>query len=569
MNTPFTPLQSQKIREVESIVGNRPLSVRRPFGAYYTPRAVADTLAKWAIRVAGERILEPGFGGCGFLEASRSRVEALGAAEPFAHIYGCDKDREAFAILGHKIREGGCSERFILGDFLCLRHEDYKVSGFDVVIGNPPYVSLHAMSSEQRAAAANAMSLGHFEMDKRASLWAYFVLHALTFLRQGGRCAWVLPSSYLHAEYARDVRLQLMSRFSQLVEITLEQRLFSSEGTKERTVVVLAEGFESHADEPQLRRFHATDAEALVDVVASLHSGKPTAKPDRSFLSPHEEYMSIIEAVRKKQACRKLAEFLDIKIGIVTGANAFFIKSEADWNEHGIVGDSIRPILSKFSQVAGLELTASDLHQNRINGLKCLLLDSSEHSPIPVEVRHYLASFSAGMKETNSTFNKRACWHCPDDGRVPDGFLSYMCDHGPRLVINPEKTTSTNTIHRVYFFDGIDEIRRKAIVVSMLSTVTQLSAELVGRSYGSGVLKLEPSEARKLDIVLPEELDAKRVISTFDTADRLLRAGKEREARSVADDLFVMPLLGTSRIASMEAALTRLRAIRREPRMAK
>lgn len=566
---PLTLLQSRQIKTAEKLVGCRPVSERRPFGAYYTPHTVTDTLAQWAIRDPREVIFEPGFGGCGFLEASQTRIEALGANDPFAHIYGCDKDPGAFAILDQKIGDSTHTERFILGDFLRLNPEDFKVSGFDVVIGNPPYVSLHSMSAEQRAAAAVAMALGCFKLDKRASLWAYFVLHALTFLRQGGRCAWVLPSSYLHAEYARDIRLQLTKRFTRLIEITLEQRLFSSEGAKERTVIVLAEGFESCSGEAHVQRLHATDAAELENAIGSLVNGNPTVILDGNFLSPLAEAASLLELARNKQACRKLGDFLDVKIGIVTGANDFFIKSKADWKKHGITGKSLRPILAKFGQVSGLELTAGDLRENRINELKCLLLNDYKKERAPEKVSTYLASFPIEKKQKNATFKKRSCWYSPDDGRVPDGFFSYMCDHGPRLALNPAKTTSTNTIHRIYFNSDIDEIRRKAIAMSMLSTVTQLSAELVGRSYGSGVLKIEPSEVRRIDLVMPDVLDAKRVLTTFDAVDTLLREGEGQKARSVVDALFVIPLLGKTGITSMGAALARLRSIRREPRTSK
>lgn len=564
MNAPIKLFQSIQTRDLDAITFRRPVRERRPFGAYYTPRNVADTLTRWAIRSIADVVLEPGFGGCGFLESSQSRIEALGSANPFSLIYGCDKDENAFKILGHKIGEGDHDKRFLLGDFLRLHPKDFQVPGFDVAIGNPPYVSLHAMQPEQLASAIEAMSLGKFTLDKRASLWAYFVLHALTFLRPKGRCAWVLPSSYLHAAYASDVRILLADRFSSVVEITLEQRLFSAEGAKEKTVIVLAEGYELPSCEHCVQRFHATDAEELADIVSSLTN--KTTRLAEGFASPIEEATTLIGKVKTKLVCRQLGKFLDVKIGIVTGANDFFIKGEADWKELGVGGTSIRPILPKFNQVSGLALTTNDLQENRKNGLKCLLLDVSESRSKSKKITQYLASFPPEKHAKNATFKKRACWHYPDDGKVPHAFLSYMCDHGPRLTLNPANTTSTNTIHRVYFHDNVDDIRRKAIAISILTTVTQLSAELIGRSYGSGVLKLEPNEARRIDIVLPDVLDVERVGKIFIDVDKLLREGKTKEARLLADELFVTPLLSRSQIVAMEATLVRLRRIRREPR---
>lgn len=566
MSAQLPQLKPPQTKEMEAVIVRRPLRERRPFGAYYTPRLVAETLANWAIRSAEEIVLEPGFGGCGFLEASHSRISTLGATIPFEHIYGCDTDPAAFTILGHKLGEEKHGKHFLLGDFLSLRPMDFEVSGFNIIIGNPPYVSLHAMQPAQRLAATKAMSLGQFKLDKRASLWAYFVLHALTFLRQGGRCAWVLPSSYLHAEYANDVRHLLTTRFSRLIEITLEQRLFSSEGAKERTVVVLGEGYQTSPNGSSILRLHTKTSKELEEAIANLSSANLSSYQNFHFLPPHDKAASILEMARKKPTCRKLGEFIDIKIGIVTGANAFFIKNEFDWNQLGIAGKTIRPILSKFSQASGLELTTQDLQENKEKGVKCLLLDVGKNSKKSKKVTQYLASFPSDRMKTNSTFKKRATWYCPDDGKIPDGFISYMCDHGPRIALNPAKTTSTNTIHRIYFRDFLSETQRKAIALSMLTSVTQLSAELVGRSYGSGVLKLEPSEARQVDIVVPEILDPEVISTAFDTANNLLRQKKECEARQVADDLLIAPLLGKALIAGIDAALSQLRAIRREPR---
>jgi hypothetical protein len=75
------------------------LAERRKIGAYYTPQTVTDALSEWAIRSAKDVVLEPGFGGCGFLESSATRLRALGCAEPSAQIHGCDIDDHAFHVL--------------------------------------------------------------------------------------------------------------------------------------------------------------------------------------------------------------------------------------------------------------------------------------------------------------------------------------------------------------------------------------------------------------------------------------------------------------------------------------
>ncbi len=57
-------------------------------------------------------------------------------------------------------------------------------------------------------------------------------------------------------------------------------------------------------------------------------------------------------------------------------------------------------------------------------------------------------------------------------------------------------------------------------------------AELYGRRYGGGVLKLEPSTLSKVPIPLISD-----AASTFDELDKLVRSGREDLARMRADDI--------------------------------
>jgi hypothetical protein len=152
-------------------------------------------------------------------------------------------------------------------------------------------------------------------------------------------------------------------------------------------------------------------------------------------------------------------------------------------------------------------------------------------------VRKYLETFPKDLIEKNATFAKRSIWHCPDDGKIPDGFFPYMNHAGPRIVLNNTAVNSTNTIHRLYFNPSITVSTKKLAAISMLTTFSQLSAEIEGRTYGSGVLKHEPSEAMSIRLVMPANIPSSGINRVANKIDRLLRVRAFDEARDQADAL--------------------------------
>jgi adenine-specific DNA methylase len=515
---------------------------KRGLGSYYTPSALHEALCDWAIRSSEERILEPSFGGCGFLESAREKLLSIGNQVPDQNMYGCDIDKDAFAYLTEKIATINISKRFLHADFMTLQPSDFAVSEFDVVVGNPPYISHHNMTKAQKTAAKAVLKNTDFGCCETASLWVYFVLHALKFLKRGGRVAWVLPQSLLFAAYSSSIKRILAERFSRVLFLPIDKHLFLSEGTEERTVILVAEGWQEGPSARGIEIKQAANSEGVKNVLqewagqacafqklngrSSFYQlSKPTAELFDRLVANKDDYQII-----------RLGDLMDIRIGIVTGNNKFFVIDQESADKNRLTNGSLRPVLPKFHLTKGLVFKDSDFLGAKKDNQRCILLNPIEKESHDDTVKAYLNSYVKEKRESNGTFKKRAVWFLPDDGIIPDAFFPYMHHNGPRLVLNQAKIQCTNTIHRIFFKKGVSQYLRKAIAISLLSSFSQLSAEIEGRSYGSGVLKHEPSEVKRISIILPKDLDRKMVGKLFSDIDTVLRAGLISKAKRVADD---------------------------------
>jgi adenine-specific DNA-methyltransferase len=545
----------------------RPSTLKKRRGIFYTPSRITHALAQWAVRSARDVALEPSFGGCGFLTALYSQLESLGCADPGKQIFGCDIDPRAFKHLASVIGGKIPPKHFIKSDFLQIGPADFSHNHFDIVIGNPPYVSHHNMFLLQRTAAGAVGAGDSFRLSRKASLWAYFVFHSLTLLKPGGRAAWLLPGSVVHADYAKELLHLLSRRFERVVVIFVNERFFKSNGTQESTQVLLADNFEKSSRSPKVEIKTARNMEQCGKFLRSWDSeswrGKPlNGRVSRTLLRSNQ--LRAFEDFVSNTCCRKLKDLARVKIGIVTGANRFFVISEETAAACGLPSEVIRPILAKFDVAKGLRLTPGNFKESRQKGERCLLLDSAV-APDNSKVKVYLRKFPKAVRDRNVTFLKRRVWHQPDDCNTPDAFLRYMHHVGPRIAFNDAAVNSTNTVHRVYFRAGISRTTRQIVAIALCTTFSQLSAEIEGRAYGGGVLKHEPNEAMNIQMLISKSPNAADVRRAFRRLHELLKAGRVHEANALADTKIarwagINDAKGAN--DSMRAALLRLRARR-------
>ena len=171
---------------------------------------------------------------------------------------------------------------------------------------------------------------------------------------------------------------------------------------------------------------------------------------------------------------------------------------------------------------------------------------------------HLARGEAAGFHERYKCRIRDPWWGLPiPAGGPPDLLLTYCSNEYPRLAENAAKVLNTNTIHGVRLLGCGDP---KILAAGFYNSLTLLSAELVGRSYGGGVLKLEPSEAEALLLppMLPELGDL------LPAVDRAVRARDLDTALDLVDPVVLRPLgLRATDIEKLRDGRKRLRGRRR------
>lgn len=498
-------------------------------GGYYTSLELAHWLCAWAIRGANEMVLEPSCGDGAFLEAASARFGELGVQGP----------ARANRLRGIEIIPDEADKaRMRLKDRLGMRADDVVVNSdffawwghperqeFDVVVGNPPFIRYQSFPEPHRSRAMDIMHGQGLSPNRLTNIWVPFVVAAAAALKEGGRMALVLPAELLQVSYAAQLRSFLTDRFGRVDLIACNELFF--EKAEQEVLLLLADEARPAASASNPCKVNLTESDTVADIIKRaprevLRGASPktvchdSEKWLKYFLNAEE--ISFMRALRAGGSTTELGTYASVNVGVVTGKNQFFVLRESEVEELGLQGYTM-PLIGRSAHLEGAIVdkdvwrTLADENQ-RVHLLHLAPINGTKPKGA---LASYIRLGEAQDVHKGYKCSVRTPWYAVPSVYVPDAFVFRQIYDFPRIVLNEAEATATDTIHRMRSH-GADP---RAIVANSYSYLTAASAEIEGRSYGGGVLELEPTEAEKL--LMPVTLGNALPV---EECDALIRAGQ-------------------------------------------
>lgn len=289
-------------------------------GQFYTPRPVADLLVAFTLDGQRPLVLDPGCGSGTFLMAVYgylAHTAQLSHKDLLSIIWGFDISPFAAELAVINLFRQDMSEyenfpRIVPGNFFkrtpgeTIDFPAPRVSSgtkkvpvpipiFDCVIGNPPYLrsqNQDDLDPGYRNTLFAAAAKAGINAPAKTDLFAFFIYHALRFMKEGSRLGFVTPASWLTADYALSLQEALLGELQLTAVIASSAESFFPQVDVNTVLLVAEKMTKGEADQPirfvtlkqpisKLTSDKGNYWNRIIDLASEIESGTESVEDDR------------------------------------------------------------------------------------------------------------------------------------------------------------------------------------------------------------------------------------------------------------------------------------------------
>jgi predicted RNA methylase len=456
---------------------------RRRLGTFFTPPAVVEFMLDRAESHIPRPavVIDPGAGVGAFSLAAKRRW-------PDARVLAVDVNVVTLGLLG--ARQSSDME-LVLDDFLKWAA---PTNGPRLWIGNPPYTRHQQLTTEIKDEAMEAA--GGLLASRRAGLSAHFLAATLTARQPDDVICYLLPGSWADTAYGKPLRRSVLESAGGSVEMYgFGTDIDIFEGTRVAAMVLVVG---ADADGPQSLITAATKLTASgVDV------GRPS---NRARRGGGERFGAWLWPRRlpNGSARTRLGDLTRIRRGVATGANRFFFLND---EERDLLpsGATQRAVL-RLRRIVGDVLSIPEHDRLGADGERRWLLAIRADGDLMDDdavVQWLTDAMEAGVHE-RYLVGHRDPWYAVESVTPPDVLFGPMSKRHMRAVRNETGAIHSNAIYGLYL-DGEKHLA-EPLTAWLNSEDGQLALRAQARTYGAGLVKLEPSDLAAVLVPSAEEL---------------------------------------------------------------
>ncbi|MGN9778830.1 Eco57I restriction-modification methylase domain-containing protein [Micromonospora sp. H33] len=466
---------------------------RRSLGTFFTPSAISDYMTRIVQTRSVEvpaTIADPGAGVGAF---TRTALKAW----PDAHVHAIDVNVVTLGLLAAALdAEPQTQKRLSLhhADFLAWMSEGWEAEpGPRLVWGNPPYTRHQSLSAKTKAAAKRAA--GELAPGGRAGLSTYFLATALRNLGSADSLCLLLPANWLEAEYGAGLRKYLWKTTTRPVEL----HIFPHTLNLFPVAVVAAMVIWVGPSRPSATPMQIFSLEGSLDTGFSNKSVKVV---DRTGVPPPDFFFSRKEANNvnfKQHVMLPLAEMAEVRRGVATGANHFFLLT--DERAVRLPRHAYVPAATRLRDLVSDDLNESAHEAMGAAGARRWMLQIMEQDVSDPAVGRLIDQGKCERIHEAHLCASRNPWYSLERIPVPHLLFGPMAKGRFRIIRNTIGAIPTNTFYGIRFRQSnVSEAAISALAEWLRSDQGQTALANRARQHGSGTLKIEPRDLAGLHV---------------------------------------------------------------------